>query len=94
MRRLSPLWLAGPIILVVCLAYAIVRADQGMWLYTSPPTKLLKEKYQFEAEAKWLDHLQKSSIRFPSDLEIEVFTYPHPRGEPNMEFDWCRKPLR
>jgi hypothetical protein len=66
MRRFSPLWIAGPILLVfLFLAIAAVRADQGMWLFTSPPTKVLKERYRFEADASWLEHLQKASVRFP-----------------------------
>ena len=40
--------------------------DEGMWLYTAPPTKQLKEKYNFEPSKQWLDHLQKSSVRFNS----------------------------
>jgi hypothetical protein len=39
-------------------------ADEGMWLYNDPPTKLLKEKYNFEPTADWLEHIQKASIRF------------------------------
>jgi len=39
-------------------------ADEGMWLFTKPPTKQLKDKYGFEPDAKWLEHLQKSSVRF------------------------------
>src|SRR5579872_4248267 len=66
MRRLSPLWVPGPILGIVFLTYAIVRADQGMWLFTNPPAKILKEKYQFEADAQWLEHLQKASVRFPN----------------------------
>jgi len=42
------------------------RADEGMWLYTGPPLKLLKERYGFEPDGKWLEHLQKSSVRFPN----------------------------
>ena len=37
-----------------------------MWLYTAPPLKQLKEKYNFEPTKEWLDHLQKSSVRFSS----------------------------
>src|SRR5215813_11920906 len=66
MRRHSPLWVAGPVVVLVLLTCAIVRADQGMWLFTSPPAKILKVKYQFEADAKWLEHLQKASVRFPN----------------------------
>jgi len=42
------------------------RADEGMWLFTAPPLKQLKEKYQFEPTPQWLEHLQKSSVRFNS----------------------------
>jgi nicotinamide mononucleotide adenylyltransferase len=42
------------------------RADEGMWLFNNPPLKQLKEKYQFEPSPQWLEHLQKSSVRFNS----------------------------
>jgi hypothetical protein len=42
------------------------RADEGMWLFNNPPLKQLKEKYQFEPTPQWLEHLQKSSVRFNS----------------------------
>jgi hypothetical protein len=42
------------------------RADEGMWLYTNPPRKLLKEKFGFEPSDAWLEHLQKASVRFNS----------------------------
>ena len=41
-------------------------ADEGMWLFTNPPTARLKEKYHFEPTQAWLEHLQKASIRFNS----------------------------
>ncbi|MEY2500337.1 MAG: hypothetical protein QOI07_671 [Verrucomicrobiota bacterium] len=37
-----------------------------MWLFTNPPLKQLKEKYHFEPTPQWLEHLQKSSVRFNS----------------------------
>src|SRR5438876_1689834 len=40
--------------------------DEGMWLYTAPPIKQLKDKYSFEPSKQWLEHLQKSSVRFNS----------------------------
>src|SRR5438128_7339639 len=40
--------------------------DEGMWLFNNPPLKQFKEKYQFEATPQWLEHLQKSSVRFNS----------------------------
>src|SRR5207302_9692536 len=42
------------------------RADEGMWLFNNPPLKQFKEKYQFEPTPQWLEHLQKSSVRFNS----------------------------
>ena len=41
-------------------------ADEGMWLYSDPPRAQLKERYDFEATPEWLEHLQKSSVRFNS----------------------------
>lgn len=43
-----------------------LQADEGMWLFTSPPAKLLKEKYSFEPSADWLRHVRQSSVRFNS----------------------------
>jgi hypothetical protein len=39
-------------------------ADEGMWLYTNPPLKQLESKYGFKPDQKWLDHVQRSSVRF------------------------------
>ncbi len=41
-------------------------ADEGMWLFNNPPLKQFKEKYNFEPTPQWLEHLQKSSVRFNS----------------------------
>lgn len=56
-----------------CLAFAATTlvlspafADEGMWLFNNPPLKQLKEKYKFEPTPQWLEHLQKSSVRFNS----------------------------
>jgi Peptidase S46 len=56
------------LILLACLSGAAtsLQADEGMWLFNSPPLKQLKEKYQFEPSSQWLEHLQKSSVRFNS----------------------------
>ncbi len=44
----------------------MVRADEGMWLYSDPPRQQLKERYGFDATDAWLEHLRKSSVRFNS----------------------------
>ena len=41
-------------------------ADEGMWLYNNPPTRLIKDRYGFEPASAWLEHIQKASVRFNS----------------------------
>ncbi|HXL25706.1 MAG TPA: S46 family peptidase [Chthoniobacterales bacterium] len=40
------------------------QADEGFWLFNAPPVKQLQEKYHFTPDAAWLEHIQKSSVRF------------------------------
>lgn len=54
------------LLLAVLVVPAPARADEGMWLYSKPPLKYLKDRHGFEPDQKWLDHAQKSSVRFPS----------------------------
>jgi hypothetical protein len=55
-------------ITIACLIgfAAAAIADEGMWLFSAPPLKQLKEKYNFEPSPQWLEHLQKASVRFSS----------------------------
>ena len=48
------------------LIAAVALADEGMWLFSNPPLKQLKEKYRFEPSPQWAEHLQKASVRFNS----------------------------
>ncbi|MDR0327613.1 MAG: S46 family peptidase, partial [Planctomycetaceae bacterium] len=41
-----------------------LRADEGMWLFDIPPKKQVKEKYNFDLTDEWLEHIQKSTLRF------------------------------
>src|SRR5712671_5255417 len=43
-----------------------IQADEGMWLFNDPPRKLLKARHNFDATGTWLEHVQKSSVRFNS----------------------------
>jgi hypothetical protein len=43
-----------------------VFGDEGMWLFNKPPREQLKDRYGFEFPKGWLDHVQKSSVRFNS----------------------------
>ena len=40
------------------------RADEGMWLFNKPPLETLQKKYGFTPDAAWLEHVQKSCVRF------------------------------
>ena len=51
---------------IVLMSAISLHAEEGMWLFTDPPTKLLKERYGFEPSAKWLEHVQRSAVRFNS----------------------------
>ena len=51
---------------VFALAAGLACADEGMWLFNRPPRALLKQKYNFEPTDAWLEHVQKSCVRFNS----------------------------
>src|SRR5438105_2919540 len=57
-------------LLLVAIAWLMLgawaAADEGMWLFTNPPREHLKKKYNFDPTAQWLEHVQKSSVRFNS----------------------------
>src|SRR5215471_10261298 len=42
---------------------AIIPAEEGMWTFDNPPTKLLQQKYGFTPTQGWLDHLRLSCVR-------------------------------
>jgi len=40
-----------------------LRADEGYWLFTDPPTAAIEAKYHFAPDSAWLDHLRGAAIR-------------------------------
>lgn len=50
--------------LVVVAAADFASADEGMWLFSNPPVKQIKEKYGVEVSPELLDNLQKSCLKF------------------------------
>jgi len=62
MFELRARFLGGTCALIAFCAAA--TADEGMWLFNSPPSALLKSKYNFDVSPAWLEHLQKASVRF------------------------------
>lgn len=65
MKKGKPLLLLGSG-LWLGIAVSGSFADEGMWLYTDPPRAQLKERHGFDVTDLWLEHLQKSSVRFNS----------------------------
>ncbi|MFI5363157.1 MAG: S46 family peptidase [Elusimicrobiota bacterium] len=41
-----------------------LRADEGMWTFDNLPMSLLKDHYGFTPTPQWIEHLQRSSVRF------------------------------
>src|SRR3982751_2265344 len=54
------------VVIMITAALSSAVADEGIWLFNNPPLKQLKEKFNFEPTPQWLEHLQKSSVRFNS----------------------------
>jgi len=61
----------------LALAAAIsLSADEGMWTFDNPPTKLIQQKYNFTLTKEWLDHVRLSSVRL-NDGGSGSFVSPH-----------------
>ena len=65
MNLRSPTSIAAAV-LVLTMIPTETYGDEGMWLFNNPPRAQLKAKYGFEPTDEWLDHVQKSSVRFNS----------------------------
>src|SRR5439155_24102325 len=48
---------------LLSLTLAPLQAEEGMWTFDNPPTKLVQDKYSFAITQQWLDHVRLSSIR-------------------------------
>ncbi|MBZ5602787.1 MAG: S46 family peptidase [Acidobacteriia bacterium] len=54
----------------------VVSADEGMWTFDNPPTKLIQDKYHFTLTKQWLDHVRLASARL-NDGGSGSFVSPH-----------------
>ncbi len=67
--RRTPALLAGvaaAFFAATALCPAVAHGDEGMWLFNNPPKTILKDRYGFQPDAAWYEHLQRSSVRFDS----------------------------
>ncbi|MCC6486902.1 MAG: S46 family peptidase [Candidatus Hydrogenedentes bacterium] len=49
--------------MLAALCPAAAHADEGMWLFSNPPTGIIKEKFGIGLSPQWLEHVQKSAGR-------------------------------
>jgi hypothetical protein len=50
-----------------CVASALCGvADEGMWLFSAPPIERIRQRHGITLTQEWLDHVQRSSVRFSS----------------------------
>lgn len=62
-----PSWLRiAAVSFVLTSTPMITTADEGMYLFNELPTKLLKERHDFEIDQEWADRLRLSSVRLNS----------------------------
>ncbi|MDO4559155.1 MAG: S46 family peptidase, partial [Planctomycetia bacterium] len=54
---------AMAVMFMLCGIAAVV-ADEGMWLTECPPRERLKQRYDFDCNDEWMEHLRRSSVRF------------------------------
>jgi len=50
-------------LVLLSLTLATLQAEEGMWTFDNPPTKLVQDKYNFAITQQWLDHVRLSSVR-------------------------------
>jgi Peptidase S46 len=51
-------------------------ADEGMWTFDNPPTRLIQQKYHYTLTKEWLDHVRLASVRL-NDGGSGSFVSPH-----------------
>ena len=49
-----------------------LQAEEGFWLYSQAPVEAIARKYGIHLSSEWLDHLQRSTVRFNSK-HLDVF---------------------
>jgi hypothetical protein len=61
MKRL--ILLVGGTVMALAVFRGPIHAEEGMWTFDNPPTRLVQDKYNFAITQQWLDHVRLSSVR-------------------------------
>ncbi len=53
------------VVILSCLGLCLntLKADEGYWLFSDPPTQAIADKYHFTPDEAWLKHLSGAAIR-------------------------------
>ena len=67
--------------ILICVSFCLLLAtladaEEGMWTFDNPPTKLLQQHYGFTPTQEWLDHVRLSCVRL-NDGGSGSFVSPH-----------------
>ncbi len=54
---------AIPVLVSILGLSGVVRADEGMWTFDNFPSAIVKQRYGFEPNPAWLEHVRLASIR-------------------------------
>jgi hypothetical protein len=55
--------LTGGTVMALAVFRGPIHAEEGMWTFDNPPTRLIQDKYNFAITQQWLDHVRLSSVR-------------------------------
>ncbi len=70
----KPLALGAALLAAAGLAVSAAMADEGMWTFDNFPAAKVKELYGFAPDQKWLDRVQKNSVRLESGCSGSVIS--------------------
>ena len=63
---------AVAILIAVAAASSAARADEGFWPFTSIPHQKIRAAYGADLSDAWLNHLQRSVVKFPGGSGVFV----------------------
>ena len=73
-------WRSAVLVALLLCGAARPGADEGMWTFDNPPRAAWKERYGFEPDAAWLDHLRLSVVRLVEPAASGTASFVSPDG--------------